>query len=409
MRILFLNPSSQLGGAERSLLDVIASLREARPSWDIQLVVSDQGPLVERALAGGARVEVIAFPKSVAQLGDAGVRGPAGDRVPPGILLRRMALSGPAALLYVWRLRRFIRKLQPDVVHTNGFKMHLLGLWATGGRAPVVWHLHDYVSARPVMSRLLRRFRSRSAAIVANSESVREDVKSTLGGDSKVFRVYNGVDLATFAPEGPKLDLDALAGLEPPEREVVRVGLVGTLGRWKGHAVFLQALAKLDPALPVRGYIVGGALYQTGGSQYSLRDLRELADTLGLQGRVGFTGFVAEPAHAIRALDIVVHASTQPEPFGLVVVEAMSCARALVASEAGGSVELFRSGVDALGYTPGDVDGLAQRIADLACDPELRARLGKAGREAAVRRFDRRSLADALIPIYEAAIEARAS
>lgn len=404
MRILFLNPSGQLGGAERSLLDILASLRSARPDWRLDLVASDDGPLVDRARALGAHATVLRFPDSVAQLGDAAVRGPAGDRVSRSALIRRMLFAVPATFVYVSRLRRLLRDVRPDVVHTNGFKMHLLGLWAADGRVPVVWHIHDYVSARPVMSRLLRLYRARTAAIIANSESVKKDVRTTLGEDSKVYRVYNGVDTAAFSPSGDALDLDQLSGLERPESAIVRVGLVATLGRWKGHAVFLQALAALDPTLPVRFYVIGGALYQTGGSQYSLEDLQDLARKLGLDGRIGFTGFVDEPAKAIRALDIVVHASTQPEPFGLVVIEAMSCGRALVASEAGGSVELFRSGVDAVGYPPGDVEALADRITELVADPELRKRLGVAGREAAVERFDRAFLADALIPVYERAI-----
>ena len=401
MRILFLNPSGQLGGAERSLLDIIASLRAARPEWELHLIASDAGPLIERARAAGAVAEVVRFPGVVAQLGDAAVRGPAGDRVGKYTLIRRMITAIPGTLLYLRRLRRSIAEIQPDVIHTNGFKMHLLGLWGAQGRRPVVWHIHDYVSARPVMSRLLRIYRARTSAMIANSDSVQKDVRKTLGEDSRVIRVYNGVDTERFSPTGAQLDLDALAGLPKPPEGTVRVGLVATLGRWKGHSIFLQALAALDPSLPLRGYVIGGALYQTGGSQYALEDLQDLARKLGLEGRIGFTGFVEEPAAAIRALDIIVHASTQPEPFGLVVIEAMSSGRALVASEAGGSVELFRSGTDALGYRPGEVDALAAMIVRLVREPDLRAALGKAGREAAVSRFDRRFLADALIPIYE--------
>jgi glycosyltransferase involved in cell wall biosynthesis len=115
---------------------------------------------------------------------------------------------------------------------------------------------------------------------------------------------------------------------------------------------------------------------------------------------VGFTGFVEEPAAAMRALDVVVHASTEPEPFGLVIVEALACGRALVASQAGGAAELFTPGETALGHPPGDAERLAAAIAALAADPELRARLGSAGRREMVRSFDRARLAVELVPIY---------
>ena len=104
----------------------------------------------------------------------------------------------------------------------------------------------------------------------------------------------------------------------------------------------------------------------------------------------------------MRALDIVVHASTEPEPFGLVIAEGMACGRAVVVSEAGGAVELFDAGVNALGHTPGDAAQLAERITLLATDRDLRARLGARARATAERRFNRTRLAAELIPIYHA-------
>jgi glycosyltransferase involved in cell wall biosynthesis len=144
-------------------------------------------------------------------------------------------------------------------------------------------------------------------------------------------------------------------------------------------------------------------LYQTAASQYSLDDLRREAARRGLTDHVGFTGFMAEPATAMRALDIVVHASTAPEPFGLVIAEAMACGRAVIASDAGGARELFTAGVDAMVHTPGDKASLAARIYELACDPEARRRLGRAARLTAEQRFDRRRLAADLLPVYERA------
>src|SRR6185436_5987649 len=117
-----------------------------------------------------------------------------------------------------------------------------------------------------------------------------------------------------------------------------------------------------------RGYVVGGPLYQTDGSQYSMEELRARADELGISARIGFTGFVSDPAAAMRALDVVVHASIEPEPFGLVIAEAMACGRPVIVSDAGGAAEIVTSGVNALVNSPGDADALADRIAQLAAD-----------------------------------------
>jgi glycosyltransferase involved in cell wall biosynthesis len=152
----------------------------------------------------------------------------------------------------------------------------------------------------------------------------------------------------------------------------------------------------------VRGYVIGGPIYQTAGSQHTLGELRELADQLGLSGRVGFTGFVAAAPAALRALDAVVHASTEPEPFGMVIAEAMACARAVVVSRAGGAAEIVSDGVNALTHAPGDARDLAARIERLAGDARLRSELGQSGRRTVRDCFDRRRLSAELLPVYRA-------
>jgi glycosyltransferase involved in cell wall biosynthesis len=401
MRVVYLNPSGQLGGAEVSLLDMLASLRAFQPDWSLRLITGEDGPLVSKAIALGVPTDILPFHASVARLGDAGAGGPAGHARSRSSLLFDLIKSGPSVLSYLHQLRRTLLKLQPDLIHTNGFKMHALGAWARPGNVPVIWHVHDYASARPLMARALRRLAKRCALALANSRSVAEDLRAVCGERLTVETIYNGIDLESFSPVGKILDLDALAGLPPAPPETVRVGMLATLALWKGHRTFLEALSRLPSHLPVRGYIMSGALYRTEGSQDSLVELKSLAERLGIAGRVGFTGFLDQPAAAVRSLDIVVHASTQPEPFGLVIAEGMACGRAVIISEAGGARELFEPEINALGHPPGDVARLAERIGQLATDENLRARLGAAGRANAVRRFNRDRLATELTGVYE--------
>jgi glycosyltransferase involved in cell wall biosynthesis len=400
MRLVFLNPSGQLGGAEKSLLDLLLSLRAADTSCEMHLIASAEGPLIARARALGVPATALPFPPALARLGDAGAGGPAGQQIDRLTLLGRALSAGGATAAYLRRLRDQLKQLGPDIIHTNGLKMHLLGLLARPRQTPVVWHLHDYVSARPLMARLIRASSPRCSTMITCSKSVAADIRALCGPAIHVQTVYNGVDTEVYAPEGPSLDLDALAGLPPASEGVVRIGMIATMARWKGHEVFLQALAGLPEDLPIRAYLVGDAVYQTDGSQYSLPELRRIAARLGVEHRVGFTGFLAEPAAAMRACDIIVHASTQPEPFGLVIAEALACGRAVIVSLTGGASELIDSGVTALHHEPGNAPALAACITRLAGDADLRTRLGRAGRAAAVQRFDRRRLACQVIPIY---------
>ncbi len=401
MRILYLSPSGQLGGAERSLLDLLASIRVERPELSLSLVAGEDGPLVFRCVELGVRTEVVPFPAALARLGDAAAGGPAGNQRKGLNLLSDLLLALPAVIIYLRKLRRVIREQRPDILHSNGFKMHVLGLWAKPTGVPIIWHIHDYLSKRPFMARLLRQFAKSSVLCVTNSRSVAADVEAVCGKQLTVKAIYNGVDLKNFAPTGPQLDLDKLSHLQSAIPQTVRVGLLGTFARWKGHEIFLQAMSLIKTDVPLRGYVVGGPLYQTCGSQYSETELKRLAAQFGVSDSIGFTGFIDQPAAAMRALDIVVHASTEPEPFGLVIVEGMACARAVIASAAGGVSEIITEGVDALGHSPGDARALARCIERLAADSGLRHWLGQAGRSTAEQRFDRVQMATNLIPLYQ--------
>ncbi len=390
MRIFYLNPCAGLGGAETSLRELLASLRAAEPSWELHLVLGEDGPFSNVARNLGVQVTILPFPQRVARLGDSG-----------GGLARTvwsLVKALPAAALYSRRLARWLSAQQPGLIHTNGFKMHLFGAWARPGQTVLVWHIHDYVSTRRFASRLLRMASKKCGAAIVNSKSVARDVEKTLPG-LPVRPIYNCVDLERFSPLGPKADLDASAGLETAAPGTVRVGLVGTFARWKGHKVFLRALSLVSSAArPVRGYIIGGPIYRTEQSQWSLDELQAEARNLGVE--VGFTGFLPDPADAMRSLDMLVHASTEPEPFGMVIIEGMACAKPVIASQAGGASELFTDGENALAHSPGDARALANQIERLAGDAELRARIGNAGRKTVEKTYHRKRLADEVVALY---------
>ena len=405
MKILFLNPGAELGGAERSLLLLIESLRAARPNWQIDLIAGAEGPLIERVRASGARAQVLEFPRALATLGDA-------SALDGGSRILRMAggigRAGLPSLAYVRRLRNAIAESAPDAIHTNGFKMHILAARARIDGCPLIWHVRDFVSARPVMSHLMRAHANRCSAAIANSGSVAEDLRQVCGRGLNVSAIHNAIDLDVFAPTGSVADLDALSRMSPPSAETIRVGMVATMARWKGHPVFLEAVRRAAKQAPIRAYVVGGSIYARDASQYRIEELRSLAARLGIADLVGFTGNIDNPATAMRALDIVVHASVAPEPFGLVIAEAMACGRATIVSAAGGASEIVTAEQDTLIHNPGDADGLARTIVRLARDPELRNQIGAAARASAERRFSRDRLVAQILPIYEGLVRAAA-
>ena len=162
----------------------------------------------------------------------------------------------------------------------------------------------------------------------------------------------------------------------------------------------MEALSRLSQD-NIRAYIIGGPIYQTAGSQYSLEELRTEAARLGLGGRLGFTGFLGDVPAALRSLDIVVHCSTSPEPFGMVIVEGMASGRAVVAADSSGAAEVFKNGVSAMSHKSGSADALAACLERLITDPALRIRMGKAARLRVQSVFGGSAPAERIISVYE--------
>ncbi|MGH9867799.1 MAG: glycosyltransferase [Candidatus Polarisedimenticolia bacterium] len=402
MKIVFVHQASELGGAERSLLDLMASMRAADPRLDLILLAGSEGPLGREAGRMGVAVRHLPQPRSMARAGDSALSG--ASRV--GGALRAAAIlarAAPDLWSQVRKLRKALLDIGPTIVHSNDNKSHMLSALAVGRTMPVVWHVRDFLGARRVTGAALRRVAGRARGAIANSESVGEDARACLG--CRVEVVYNGIDTDAFSPGPSEAQLlDAQAGLSIPQAHRLRVGLVGGFGLWKGHALFLEAAARLlavSPGLAARFYIVGGPIYGTRGSQHSVEDLKRLALELGLGDRVGFVGFQRDIVPIYRSLDVMVHASTSPEPFGRTIVEAMACGRAVIASRAGGAAELIRDGHDALGFAPGDAADLARAMAALASDAGLREKLGSRARESALTRFSRGRLAQDVLAAYE--------
>lgn len=400
MRLLYLSPTAALGGAERVLLDLLANVRQVQPTWPVSLLVGNDGPLVAGARELGVETIVLPYPAELARLGDATLTRSGGPRVWMPFAWR-FTRAAVASIGYLQRFRRAVCAVGPDVLHSNGYKMHVLAALGKPPDSALVWHFHDYLGSRPVSSAIIKRLKHRCDTVIAVSDSVTSDIRAQVGAHPPVMTVWNSVNLARFTPDGSHFDLDRAAGLPPAPEGTLRVGLVATFARWKGHFRFMTVIQALRAHHPVRGYIVGGPLYDTAGSQVSLPELRAEAERLGITSAMGFTGFVSDPAAALRSLDVVVHASTAPEPFGLVVAEAMASGRAIAVSDGGGVAELITPEVDALIYSQDDTAELTRQVDRLVADASLRKRLGLAARVAAVRRFDASRVASQVFSLYQ--------
>ena len=358
VRVVYLDHCAELSGAEIALARLIPSL----PDVEAHVVLAEDGPLVALLRAQDVSVDVRTMSPAARTVRRAAVR--------PG---RLPVLAALHTATYVLRLAWHLRRLRPDLLHTNSLKAGLYG--ALAGRlagVPVVWHVRDRIAEDylpgPAVRLVRAAIRLLPAAVLANSQATMDTLGPSTG--SAVSRTVVG---------DPYRPLARTAPADRPDGTLV-IGMVGRLAPWKGQHVLLQALARLGSLPPTRAVLIGSALF--GEVDYEAY-LRRLIDDLDLSGRVELGGFHPDISTALAGFDVLVHASVTPEPFGQVVVEGLAAGLPVVASAAGGPAEIIRDGVDGLLYPPGDVDALASVIERLVQDPALRARLGSAGRERA--------------------------
>lgn len=332
LRVVYLDHTAVLSGGELAL----ARLLPALDGVDAHVILAEDGPLADRLRTDGVRVEVLPMP--------ARARNLRRDRVRPGRLPLGPAL---ATGLYSIRLYRRLRQLRPDVVHTNSLKAAVYGgVAARLAGVPVIWHIRDRISVDYLPAGAVRAVRALAkiipAGVIANSRTTLD----TLGP-------LRCPSAAIPSPIDPAL---SDRPRDSRRNRAFTVIMVGRIAPWKGQHVFLDAFATAFPTGPERALIVGGALFAE--STYEA-ELRTQAWRLGLADRVEFTGFTTDVAAQLDRADVLVHASVIPEPFGLVVVEAMAAGIPVIAANVGGPAEVITDGRDGTLCSPGDVSALA--------------------------------------------------
>jgi glycosyltransferase involved in cell wall biosynthesis len=311
-------------------------------------------------------------------------------------LLRTVIEEFPVALA----LARIIRAERADIVHLgNGVRANFDGIlasWLTRTGCVVHGKGFEKFSAR---ERLAAR---RLDAVVCMTQAIRDHYERTRVRAPRMPVIYDAVDAEDFRPRRPRDVVRAELGLSP---EACAVGILGGVQEWKGQSVVVEAAAKALPRIPeLRCLIVGGV--HRAGRAYA-EGLERRVRELGLGAIVQLTGFRQDVPDVANALDIVVHASTRPEPFGRVILEAMLLARPVIAASAGGVPELIEDGETGFLVPPGNPEALAQRIMALARDPERRRRIGAEAQRQARSRFGLAPHVQAMTALYETILRER--
>jgi len=376
IKILYIVPTADLYGISKVILDLAANLPAGKFT-----------PIVALPYAGSLQAELdrrgvqnLVLPMAVVRRGALN-----------GLGLLRLLLSFPSGVLVAVR---FIRRNEVDVVHTNGAVILTGAVAAWICQIPHIWHIHENI--RDEFASLWRFFHRLVTATSRKVVCVSEGTAGQFPDRRKIQVIYNGIAISrdSVTPKDPS---------EPWEEqgETLKIGMIGRISPRKGQAVLLEAYARCRQ----KNHLPPSHLYLFGdtfpGYEAYQQSLYEQTRTLGLEGQVTFAGFRPDIQRIYPHLDLVVFPSILPEGFPMVVMEALAACRPVIASAAGGPVEIIEPGVSGILVPPGDIKALEEALADLIASPDERRRLGEGGYRRLQAEFTREKMIRQFVELYE--------
>jgi glycosyltransferase involved in cell wall biosynthesis len=379
-RILYLNPTSEVGGAERSLLDLLEHLD--RKKYHPIVCFPSEGKLVGKLSRMGIETKMIPLHEEISRLSRQN-----GDRRLLGLL------STPRRLLpNITKTAAFVRSKHIDLIVTNGIKCHVIGSMVSSMTGvKLMWHVRDLIEKGWLKLIIWSMGRFFPDKIITNSDAV----GSIFSNDKRVETVYNGLDLLHFDPKinGGRIRSEFEVG-----KETKLIGTIGHFAPLKGYEELLDAMGEVvRKGFNVKLVLVGESIYPH--SRTYREKLLSLADSTGLSERVIFAGFREDIPELLASFDLFVLPS-RSEGFGRTNLEAMAMGKPVISTNVGGIPEVVLDGVTGILVPPGNSEDLARAIMKLLNDGELRESLGREGRRRVEEHFTLQSHVQRIQEIY---------
>lgn len=341
-RVLFVDHTGQIGGAELILLDVVAG-RENSSAF-----LFEDGPLAKALAERKLELIISRWSRGLSQFRR------------DSKLLAAAPLAGRLAAITA-EIASAARS--HDVVYANSQKAFVLAAIASlFVRRPLIWHLHDIISPEH-FGAMQRRMQvmlanARATKVIVPSQAAAAAFIEAGGKPELVEIVPNGLAL----PPEPRTAAELRQSLGLPAGPLV--GVFSRLAAWKGQHVLIEALAGLPG---VGCIVVGDALF---GEQAYAAELKQMVLERGLADRVRFLGHRSDVPKLMKAVDVMVHPSIDPEPFGRTLVEAMLARVPVIATNAGAAPDILEGGRAGTLVPPNDALALARAIAAVLARPE---------------------------------------
>lgn len=400
-RILYVEKPPSIGGSVISLYELVRGLDTSL--YEPVLLFHGAHPYRERFRALGVKVITLSEQAPTATPSVGSQRDIAASLSRYGHWLAAAYRAAKQAYLVArrdWplahRVACIVRDEAIDLVHHNN---NLPGNRATVMAArlagvPQVCHvraLHQFSFVERYLTHLINAFIYISKAV--------EQFCHNLGIPAdKGQVVYNPINVEAFGQADGVAELRAEFGLTDQDRLISNVG---RLDWWKGQDYFLQAMAEVIQSQPNTKALIVGAADSSPSNEAYYHSLQQLLSELELSDHVIFTGFRADIPSIMAASDIVVHSSSEPEPFGRVVVEAMMASRPVIATAAGGVLDIVEDQVTGLLVPPKNAALMAGAIQWLLQNRDQAKTIGQRAQQRARERFSVEQHVSAIQRIYQ--------
>lgn len=353
LRVAHLDHSRESGGAELSLLRILANAS----TWIPTLILpksATSGVGVFAPLSRHSTVEVVAV----------------GPEQTPGASAQRLGVVASASFALTLIKQAIAVRFSPTfrqahVLHANTSRSGVYGALAClTSRKPFVVHLRDMVTPESLGGIGFRLFTMlalpRANGVISNSRGTLESASRFIRKNAKTTVIPSAIGVSERA------------AFEEQPVNVRTIGMVARIDTWKGHSLLLRAFAVACGSSDVRLVLAGGASF---GKEAELESLKLLASELGIERRVYFLGHVDDVQALIQSMDICVQASTRPEPLGQNVLQYLASGKPVIAVNAGGPAEWIVHGTNGVLVPIDDLDALAGALDELTHDHSLRVKL----------------------------------
>lgn len=377
-RILFLNHSDKIGGAERSLLDVLKFIDKER--FYPVIVTSKEGQFLNAVKTLGISTRIVPIHPAIFRLSRK-------DKLTPSLIgINILRLLEP-----LLSLARFVIREDIDVIYSNSLKTDILAaVISLLTRRKLIWHIRDMLPQGKIMRLFIFLGMNFPDRIIVNSDFTATQFSHSPKIFSKIKRIYNGVDIDKFRP----LDVDSLKKSIGLNRFAKLVGIFSMLTPWKGHSCFIKAAELVVREKPDTGFlVVGDEIYDTSSAKKGYRqELEKLVKAACLENNFIFAGYKDNIAELLNLCDLVVSASLEPEPFGRTAIEAMACGKPVIAPRCGGFLETIIDEKTGLLFSCNDHEDLAKKIIYLLNESKLINKMGFDGKGIVEKKFNSRNL-----------------